>query len=198
MTNNEWILCSERLPQGAGIPVLVTAKNKFDQTDMFLAFMGYGDGKWHSTDTTRKIPPWEVIAWMPLPESYNGKVRKPKQPKQPKMKAFKVWNDKDLDAGDLVVFAKTASKAKFVALNEFMNAEYISLRAVRLPAIDKLFAGGSIADWYEPKMRLALVKNAGFQCASEDVDSDECENCIAKEYCETYKTMKGENDESAN
>lgn len=68
---NKWIPVTERLPDEAGTPVLVSATNCYDQTHIVKAFLDYDapdffrtnekeyDGTWGA---------WEVTHWMPLPE----------------------------------------------------------------------------------------------------------------------------------
>lgn len=76
----EWIPCSERLPENAGEAVIVSAKNRYGQNAVFIAFRGYGDFKWHTMDTRYMVHTqqflsgeevsmfWEITHWMPLPE----------------------------------------------------------------------------------------------------------------------------------
>ena len=77
-----WISVKDRLPETSGLKVLVTAKTVPDsvlQTSaVFVAFRGYGDGKWYTPDidfmTSAKTgndnihPVWEITHWMLPPE----------------------------------------------------------------------------------------------------------------------------------
>lgn len=74
----QWIPCNERTPENAGLEVLVSAVNTYNQTMMFIAFQGYGDFKWHTLDISYMLnamngeslvsDKWTITHWMPLPE----------------------------------------------------------------------------------------------------------------------------------
>lgn len=73
-----WIPVKDRLPDAAGVPVLVTAINTYGQKDVFEAFLGYGNFKWYTENVTRmskKIDiscevsqSWTITHWMAKPE----------------------------------------------------------------------------------------------------------------------------------
>ena len=73
-----WISVKDRLPDAAGVPVLVTAVNTYGQKDVFEAFMGYGDFKWYTenvmrmskkTDISCEVSEaWTITHWMPCSE----------------------------------------------------------------------------------------------------------------------------------
>ena len=73
-----WISVRNRLPDSAGVPVLVTAVNTYGQNDVFEAFMGYGDFKWYTENVTRMSnktdiscevsEAWTITHWMAMPE----------------------------------------------------------------------------------------------------------------------------------
>lgn len=74
---NGWIPCSEMEPICAGQDVIVCAKNRYGQSNVFIAFKGYGDLRWHTMNTgymdnskpgTEVSASWEITHWMPLPE----------------------------------------------------------------------------------------------------------------------------------
>ena len=80
-----WIPVTERLPDedyctGRGIQhsesVLVTVVHHANDDDVFVDMACTVDGKWQLTypfDDDPDIPKWcEIIAWMPLPEPYEG------------------------------------------------------------------------------------------------------------------------------
>lgn len=83
----EWISVNDRLPDSAGVAVIVAAVNRFGQIDVFTAFQGYGDFEWYTMEATKmdntynKVSPnWKITHWMPLPEppeggNQNGKRR---------------------------------------------------------------------------------------------------------------------------
>ena len=72
-----WISVKDRLPDAAGVPVLVTAVNTYGQNDVFEAFMGYGDFKWYTENVTRMSKKtdiscevseaWTITHWMVKP-----------------------------------------------------------------------------------------------------------------------------------
>ena len=70
--NNGWIPCSERLPEEAfGCLVTVMDCEPSTQTDfenILPYFVGYDGETWNDADG--KEIPFEVIAWMPLPQPY--------------------------------------------------------------------------------------------------------------------------------
>ena len=73
-----WISVKDRLPDAAGVPVLVTAINTYGQKDVFEAFMGYGDFRWYTENVTRMSKKtdiscevseaWTITHWMAKPE----------------------------------------------------------------------------------------------------------------------------------
>lgn len=73
-----WIPVQDRLPEAAGLPVIVTAVNRFNQNDVFIAFQGYGDFKWYTQDVTKMERDgstnnevgngWTITHWMEMPE----------------------------------------------------------------------------------------------------------------------------------
>ena len=73
--NNGWIPCSERLPKESfGCLVTVMDCEPSTQTDfenILPYFVGYDGHSWNDEDG-EEIP-FEVIAWMPLPELYQPK-----------------------------------------------------------------------------------------------------------------------------
>ena len=81
-TISGWISVKDRLPESSGIKVIVSAKTTPEsvlQTKaVFVAFLGYGDGKWYTPDVDfmestktgndNVHPVWEITHWMFLPE----------------------------------------------------------------------------------------------------------------------------------
>ena len=74
----KWIPVKDRLPDAAGVPVLVTAVNTYGQRHVFEAFQGYGDFKWYTLDVTKMKRDgstnnevgngWTITHWMEMPE----------------------------------------------------------------------------------------------------------------------------------
>lgn len=74
-----WISVEDRLPDAAGVMVLVTAHNRYyDTYSVFPAFLSYGTNKWCTYDVTKMETKTAtdntvndrltVKYWMPLPE----------------------------------------------------------------------------------------------------------------------------------
>ena len=79
-----WISVKDRLPEKSGLKVLVAAQSidlllPFRTKAVFTAFLGCGDGKWHTEDVgfveNRTLnnymvnEVWEITHWMHLPET---------------------------------------------------------------------------------------------------------------------------------
>ena len=73
-----WISCSERLPEEAfGCLVTVMDCEPSTQTDfenILPYFVGYDGETWNDIDGN--VIPFEVIAWMPLPQPYQYDIGK--------------------------------------------------------------------------------------------------------------------------
>lgn len=77
-----WISVKDRMPESSGVKVIVSAKtipeSVLQTKAVFVAFLGYGDGKWYTPDFDFMVsaktgndnvhPVWEITHWMPLPE----------------------------------------------------------------------------------------------------------------------------------
>ena len=66
-----WIPCSERLPEESGY-YIITAHDGVGHRTTFVKYQK----KAKSWDLTGARSYWRVIAWMPLPEPYQGKERR--------------------------------------------------------------------------------------------------------------------------
>lgn len=87
--------------------------------------------------------------------------------------------------GATVVFAETRDKAKSLALctSCCKDANICDIEVRRVPQMDKYYVEGKTEmDWFNPKDRIALVKECGFYC--EDPIAECCESCPAKEFCD--------------
>lgn len=89
--------------------------------------------------------------------------------------------EKDSDCAT-IVFAENCTQAKTIALtcDCCEDARYIDIRVRRMPEADKLYKGFSEIDWYDAEIRVALVRDFGWQCFEP---SWECDTCPAKPYC---------------
>lgn len=81
-TVDKWISVKERLPESSGIKVIVSAKtipeSVLQTKAVFVAFLGYGDGKWYTPDVdfmasektgnNNVHPVWEITHWRFPPE----------------------------------------------------------------------------------------------------------------------------------
>lgn len=110
------------------------------------------------------------------------------------MKAYTV-SDANGDVGiDYIIFAESRSKAIYYALHNCDGAfdwyEWTEMRALRRPDLDKYYKGKPMMDWNDMDDRVAMVKEAGFECSSEViVFASECEECPAHEWCARYERM---------
>lgn len=94
-----------------------------------------------------------------------------------------------------VVFAETRGKAKVLALSTDCceDARFIDIEVHREPRMDKYYVNGKKEmDWFNPKDRIALVKDCGFVCDVDYWEPEDCKTCSAKQYCNTYQEMAGE------
>lgn len=86
-----------------------------------------------------------------------------------------------------VVFAETAGQAKSLALHTdaCQDREFTEIRARREKQLDQYYDGScwELDFWNNDTARLILVKELGWSCDPEYSDIDECEECIAKDYC---------------
>ena len=110
------------------------------------------------------------------------------------MKAWKVCDRNGYSPYSVVVFAETRGKAVSNAYgsDEFdkYDWDFTQLKATRIPQLDKYYRGYTRMDWDNMEERVAMVKEAGYQCDDDYADLDECKNCDAKEYCEEYERLQ--------
>lgn len=101
---------------------------------------------------------------------------------------MKAWlANEDYEGCSIVVFAETRGKARSLAFyNEcFDGYKFCDIEVRRAPHMDKYYKEGKTEmDWENPKDRIALVKECGFRCVY--VEPYLCDECPAKEYCDTY------------
>lgn len=74
---NQWIPCSERLPEepyGCLVTVWDTNPITMDEFENILPyFVGWDGEQWNDGDGEQC--PFEVLAWMPLPEPWGGEEK---------------------------------------------------------------------------------------------------------------------------
>ena len=88
----------------------------------------------------------------------------------------------------VVVFAESAGKARYIAICSYElgdDLRFQDVRVYRAPSLDKCYRGLNMMNWNDPQDRIAMVRDAGFQCSEADPVS--CEICAARAYCDTYK-----------
>lgn len=99
---------------------------------------------------------------------------------------MKAWivNEK-YETASAVVYAETRGKAKALALctSRCEGANFCDIEVRRVPQMDKYYVDGkSEMDWFNPKDRIALVKECGFYC--EEPIAECCKSCPAKDFCD--------------
>ena len=106
-----------------------------------------------------------------------------------KQKAYIVRDREYYSPCSVVVFAESSNKAKALALHTdcFQDFAYTELRTRREPRLDKYYRGVSEMDWDHSEDRIALVKECGFVCAEDGMEWEDCEDCPAKEWCDSYQ-----------
>lgn len=105
------------------------------------------------------------------------------------MKAWFVTNH-DMNYST-IVFAETRGQAKVIAqsTDACEYEDFIYIRAIRKPNLDRLYRGQSEMDWYNDEDRIAMVKD-GMYCSYEvDLLPGECMACPAHKWCERYEDM---------
>lgn len=103
---------------------------------------------------------------------------------------MKAWLVEDVDEEHgTIVFAKTRNKAKYLAVQYdegLQDYGYDEVRAIRMPQLDKYADHNPyVMDFDIDEDRLIMVRDAGFRCIEPEYE--DCEKCVAKDYCEVYK-----------
>lgn len=105
------------------------------------------------------------------------------------MKAYIVRDIESPEDYCTVVFGETRGKAIQAALatDACEDAEWVNIRATRVPALDTYYRGLPEMDWNDDNDRIGMVRYAGMHC-STDLSTDECgcQKCPAKEFCDRY------------
>lgn len=110
------------------------------------------------------------------------------------MKAYLVKDKDELSA--TVVFAETAGKARALAMSTECceDVDFCDIEVRRTPQLDKYYVDGKKEmDWFNPQDRIVLVKECGFVCDPDYLESEHCELCSAKDYCDQYFEMRSDN-----
>ena len=110
------------------------------------------------------------------------------------MKAYLVKDEDESCA--TVVFAETAGKARALAMSTECceNVDFCDIQVKRQSQLDKYYVDGKKEmDWFNPQDRIALVKECGFVCDPYYLESEHCEVCSAKDYCDQYFEMRSGN-----
>ena len=103
---------------------------------------------------------------------------------------IKAWRVEEPYEGSVaVVFAETRNKAKNLAVQYdegLQDYGYAGVRAIRMPQLDK-YAGNNpyVMDFGIDEDRLIMVRDVGVSCFEPEYE--DCEKCVAKDYCEVYK-----------
>ena len=106
------------------------------------------------------------------------------------MNGMKAWLVEDVnEEHGTIVFAKTRNKAKYLATQydeDLQDYRYNEVRATRMPQLDK-YAGNNpyVMDFNIDEDRLVMVRDAGFRCSEPEYE--DCEKCVAKDYCGEYE-----------
>ena len=108
---------------------------------------------------------------------------------------MKAWIVRDLPNCEFcaIVFAETRGKAiAYCASYDDVIGEvaFTNVEARRAKAFDGYYRGNLQMDWYDDADRIAMVRDAGFQCNDECFDPAECDGCSAKEWCGQYESYK--------
>lgn len=107
------------------------------------------------------------------------------------MNDMKAWLVEDVNEEHVaIVFAETRNKAKYLVTQYddegLQDYRYNEVRATRMPQLDK-YAGNKpyVMDFEISEDRLIMVRDAGFSCLEPEYE--DCEKCVAKDYCEVYE-----------
>lgn len=103
-----------------------------------------------------------------------------------RLKAYRVEDQDSYEGYSTVVFAESRSKAMLLAMgtDACEDAEYIRIRATRVPDLDGEYRGHFEMDWYDEQDRIAMVSH-GWYCL--EPDRDDCAKCWCNEECEDYQ-----------
>lgn len=106
------------------------------------------------------------------------------------MKAYCVTDLGRDEMFSTIVFADDRGRARMLATHTDAceDAEFVNIRAVRKPQLDKYYRGNFEMDWNNDEDRIAMVRECNFECSYE-IDDPECEWCAASQWCGRYERM---------
>lgn len=116
------------------------------------------------------------------------------------MNDMKAWQVEEVYEGcAVIVFAETRNKAKYLATQydeALQECGYAEVRARRVPQLDK-YAGDKpyVMDFELDEDKLIMVRDAGFSCIEPEYD--DCEKCVAKDYCSEYQDYLEDREDKA-
>ena len=99
------------------------------------------------------------------------------------------------DGWSVVVFAETAGQAKVEAMrSEYLgdpfDISYTSMRAKRMPKLDKSYRGHTVMEWdLDMQDRVDLYELAGYRCDPDYITDYFCEECQLTDRCNEYKKV---------
>ena len=97
-----------------------------------------------------------------------------------------------------IVFAETAGKARYIAMQSDMIGDDLEFRYVvvrREKKLDAYYRGVTEMDWYNAQDRMAIVQELGLSCDDDAFDPDDCKRCPAAELCGKYQDWLEEEQE---
>lgn len=101
----------------------------------------------------------------------------------------------DYEGYSTIIFAETAGKARYIAMQSGSlgeDNEFKDIFVRRIPALDGYYKGKNEMDWFDPNDRLAMVREAGYQCDDDGFDPEDCERCSAQKYCAKWEEYEEE------
>lgn len=105
------------------------------------------------------------------------------------MKAYIVRDIESPEDYCTVVFGETRGKAiqAAIATDACEDAEWVNIRATRVPALDTYYRGLPEMDWDDDNDRIGMVRYANMYCSTElSTDECGCQECAAKDFCGRY------------
>ena len=114
------------------------------------------------------------------------------------MKAWRCINY--YDGYTTIVFAETAGKARYIAMQSDTigdDIEFMDVIVWREKRLDAHYRGVSEMDWDNADDRIAIVQELGLSCDDDIFDPDDCKRCPAAEWCWKYHDWLEEEQETS-